>query len=187
MRRRRLLLLAAALVPATRPARADDAATFDRLRAGGLALLMRHAQTVPGTGDPPGFRLGDCSTQRNLDAAGRAQARAIGARLRAERVPVGRVLTSEWCRCRETAELMGVGPVEVAPAISSFFEDRSRRDEQTRAARALVAGWGGPGNLVLVTHQVNITALTGIFPEEGEVVALRPRPGGFDLVGRIAP
>src|SRR3712207_523458 len=104
MRRRPFLLLAAAcLVP--RGARADE--LLDRLRRGGLVMLMRHARTEPGTGDPPGFRHDDCSTQRNLDATGRAQARAIGERLRAERVPLGRVLTSRWCRCRETAELLG--------------------------------------------------------------------------------
>jgi phosphohistidine phosphatase SixA len=152
------LLLAS--LPA-RPAAAAPADLFGRLREGGLVLLLRHARTEPGTGDPPDFRLGDCSTQRSLDAAGRKQARAIGARLRVERVPVGRVLTSEWCRCRETAELMAVGPVEAAEAINSFFEERSRRDEQTRAARALAAAWGGPGNLVLVIPQVvNVTAFT---------------------------
>ncbi len=180
---RRAVALLLASLPA-RPAAAAPADLFERLRGGGLVLLLRHARTEPGTGDPPNFRLGDCSTQRNLDEAGRAQARAIGARLRAERIPVGRVLTSAWCRCRETAELMAVGPVEAAEAINSFFEERSRRDEQTRAARALAAAWGGPGNLVLVTHQVNVTALTGVFPASGEAVVATP---ALAVLGRLPP
>lgn len=182
---RRLALAWLAATPlAGRAADAQEPDLFERLRGGGLVLLLRHARTEPGTGDPPGFRLGDCSTQRNLDAGGREQARAIGARLRAERVQVGRVLHSQWCRCRETAELMGVGPVEPAEAINSFFEDRSRRDEQTRAARALAAGWGGPGTLVLVTHQVNVTALTGVFPASGEAVVATP---ALEVLGRLPP
>lgn len=182
--RRTVAVLLASLPAASPAAAAAPADLFDRLRGGGLILLLRHARTEPGTGDPPEFRLGDCSTQRNLDAAGREQARAIGARLRAERVPVGRVLTSAWCRCRETAELMAVGPVEPAEAINSFFDDRSRREEQTRAARALAAGWGGPGNLVLVTHQVNVTALTGVYPASGEAVVATP---ALEVLGRLPP
>jgi hypothetical protein len=79
---------------------------------------------------------------------------------------------------------MAVGPVEAAEAINSFFEERSRRDEQTRAARALAAAWGGPGNLVLVTHQVNVTALTGVFPASGEAVVATP---ALAVLGRLPP
>lgn len=170
MRRRHLLLPLAALALA-RPAVAAEA-LLERLRGGGLVLLLRHARTVPGTGDPPGFRLGDCATQRNLSEAGRAQARAIGARLRAERVPVGAVRTSAWCRCRETAELLGLGPVAHLEALDSFFADRSRAERHRAGILAFARGWRGPGNAVLVTHQVNITAATGVFPASGEMVAV---------------
>lgn len=173
--------LALLLLPATAAATPE---IYERLRRGGLVLLMRHARTDPGTGDPPNFRLDDCSTQRNLDAAGRRQAQAIGDRLRAERVPVDRILTSRWCRCRETAELLGLGTVEPAPAIDSFFEDRVRRDEQTRAARELAAAWTGPGNLVMVTHQVNVTALTSVFPASGAAVVTTP---SLEVLGRLPP
>lgn len=173
--------LALLLLPAAAAATPE---LYERLRRGGLVLVMRHARTEPGTGDPPNFRLDDCSTQRNLDAAGRGQARAIGDRLRAERVPVDRILTSRWCRCRETAELLGLGAVEPAPAIDSFFEDRARRDEQTRAARELAAAWAGPGNLVMVTHQVNVTALTGVFPASGAAVVTTP---SLEVLGRLPP
>jgi phosphohistidine phosphatase SixA len=174
MRRRDLLLSAVMGSIAVRPAVADE--PWGRLRAGGLVMLMRHARTEPGTGDPPGFRHDDCATQRNLDAAGRAQARAIGERLRAERVPVDRVLTSRWCRCRETATLLGFGPAEPFPPLDSFFADRSRREAQRQGILAFVRDWGGPGNAMLVTHQVNISAATGIFPSPGEIVVLTPGP-----------
>ncbi len=175
MRRRGVLAATAAGFLATRgTARADDDALFDRLRAGGLVLLVRHAQTEPGTGDPPGFRLDDCATQRNLGEPGRAQARAIGARLRAERVPVGAVRTSAWCRCRETAALLDLGPVEHLQPLDSFFEDRSQRERHLVGMLAFVRAWRGPGNAVLVTHQVNVTAVTGVFPRSGEIVAVTP-------------
>ena len=118
---------------------------LDQLREGGFVLLLRHAQTVPGTGDPPGFTLDDCATQRNLSDEGREQARRIGARLRKERVPVGRVLTSAWCRCRETARLLELGPVEHLQPLDSFFEQRSQRSppphRHARLHRDLARPW----------------------------------------------
>jgi broad specificity phosphatase PhoE len=180
--RRRAILLGAALAALARPGRAD--ATLDRLRAGGLVMLMRHARTVPGTGDPPGFRLDDCATQRNLSEDGREQARRIGSRLREERVPVGAVRTSAWCRCRETAELLGVGPVERLPPLDSFFEDRSQRDRHRAGILAFMAAWTGPGNAMLVTHQVNITAVSGVFPGSGEIVVMTAGTS-TEIVGRL--
>src|SRR5262245_66414487 len=78
---------------------AADEALWDLLRAGGRIVLMRHATTTPGVGDPPGFRAGDCPTQRNLTDAGRDEARRVGAAFRARGIPIGRVLSSQWCRC----------------------------------------------------------------------------------------
>jgi broad specificity phosphatase PhoE len=168
--RRRTVLFGAAIAVVPRPSLAD--ATLDGLRAGGLIMLMRHAQTVPGTGDPPGFRLDDCSTQRNLSEDGRAQARRVGDRLRAEQIPVDRVLTSAWCRCRETAELLDLGPVERLPPLDSFFEDRSQRERHRAGMLEFIAGWTGPGNALLVTHQVNITAFAGGSVASGELVIM---------------
>lgn len=170
MRRRALLFAALAATAAGRSARADE--LFARLRAGGLVLLMRHARTVPGTGDPPDFRLDDCSTQRNLSEDGRAQARRVGDRLRAERIPVDRVLTSAWCRCRETAELLALGPVERLQPLDSFFEDRSQRERHRAGMLEFMAGWTGPGNALLVTHQVNVTAVSGGSVASGELVIM---------------
>jgi len=149
--------------------------------------MLRHASTEPGLGDPPGFRLDDCATQRNLSEAGRAEARRIGAAFVRRAVPVARVLSSRWCRCVETARL-AFGRVEAWSPLDSFFDDRSREPQQTRAVRTLIAEPFTGGNLILVTHQVNITALTGIVPGTGEMVVLSPEPGGrFTIVGRLGP
>jgi len=131
--------------------------------------------------------LGDCRTQRNLDADGRDQARRIGERLRREQVAVGAVWSSQWCRTRETAELMKLGPVREVPAFNSFFGDRAAEPAQTAAARELLLGWRGPGALVVSSHQLNIIALTGVAPASGEGVVLRLEAGRLELVGRLAP
>lgn len=139
----------------------------------GDVLLMRHA-LAPGGGDPPGLVLGDCSTQRKLSDEGRAQARAIGERLRALPVPVTALWASPWCRTQETARLaFPTLPLQTQPAFGSFFAEREREAAQTRVARRLLDGWRGPGLLLVVTHQVNITALTEVFPASGEVVQWR--------------
>ena len=145
---------------------------------------MRHAQTVPGPGDPPGFRLDDCGTQRNLSEDGREQARRIGARLREERVPIGAVRTSAWCRCRETAALLHLGPVERLQPLDSFFEDRSQRDSHRAGILAFMAAWTGPGNAMLVTHQVNVTAVSGVAPASGEIVVMTSGAEP-EVVGRL--
>ena len=167
---KRLVLLALLLWPAA--ARADIAALTAALEAPGTHAIMRHA-LAPGTGDPADFRLGDCSVQRNLDEAGREQARRIGAAMRKAGIAFDTVLTSEWCRCRETAELLGLGPVEALPALNSFFRNRDREAEQMAELRRHLASLPAQTRVLLVTHQVNVTALTGTFPSSGEVLAFR--------------
>lgn len=147
--------------------------------------IMRHA-IAPGGGDPAGFRLDDCSTQRNLDARGREQARRIGAAVRASGVRIDRVLSSQWCRCLETAELLGLGAVEEMPSLNSFFGDRSSGPEQTARTRAFLREMADDETLFLVTHQVNITALTDVFPSSGEVLVLRiGEDGAASVLDRI--
>ncbi len=187
--RRRLLVGALALAGVAAAARAAEPADagFEALR-GPAVVLLRHAD-APGIGDPPGFRLGDCKTQRNLDAAGQAQARRLGERFRVHRIDVGEVLASQWCRTHETAELAFPGRVRDDVDFNSFFDDGGREAAQTARALDTLARWRGPGVLVVVTHQVNITALTGIVPASGEGVVVRPRPGGagLDVVARLRP
>jgi broad specificity phosphatase PhoE len=149
----------------------SGAQDWGRLAQGGLVVLIRHAP-APGFGDPPGFRLDDCSTQRNLSEEGRAQARSLGEAFRRRAVPVEKVYSSQWCRCRDTAQL-AFGAFQEHPALNSFFEQPERMASQTEDLRALLLQLRPRrGNLVMVTHQVNITALTGVVPSQGELVAV---------------
>jgi len=153
---------------------APAAGFWDLLRAGGCVVLMRHAVTVAGVGDPPGFRLDDCSSQRNLSEAGRQQARALGEAFQRERVQLAEVRSSAWCRCVDTAQL-AFGRHTVWAPLNSFFQVGDRA-AQTRAVLQGVAGLKAPANWMLVTHQVNMTALTGEFPASGEVFVTRFDP-----------
>lgn len=167
---------------------ASAAASALEIREGDI-VLYRHA-LAPGGGDPPGFKLGDCSTQRNLSEAGREQARRIGQALRAQlgAVKVGAVWSSPWCRTLETARLAFPGAaVQPEAAFASFFEQPDREAAALAAAREQLAAWRGPGVLVVVTHQVNITGLSGIFPSSGEGVVLRGAQGSLAVQGRLAP
>jgi broad specificity phosphatase PhoE len=181
------LAVALAAIGATPDALVVGDAVWKLLGRGGHVVLVRHASTEAGLGDPPGFRLGDCATQRNLSEAGREEARRLGEAFRARDIPVGRVLSSRWCRCIDTARL-AFGRAEGWPPLDSFFDDRSREPGQTAAVRRLVAERPAEGNLVLVTHNVNITALAGISPAPGELVVLTPREDGtFTVTGRLRP
>ena len=153
---------------------------WQTLRTGrGYAVLLRHA-LAPGTGDPAGFRLGDCSTQRNLSAEGRRQAVAIGAQWRRERMPVARVLTSRWCRARDTARLLAVGKVRSYAALDSSFtvSDAIAERRADRVRERLMRHRGKLGVLVLVGHQVNITDITGFVPSSGQGVVVQARTDG---------
>jgi broad specificity phosphatase PhoE len=155
------------------------------LREGGQVVLLRHARTDPGVGDPPGFRLEECATQRNLDAGGRAQARRLGDAFRARGVPVGEVLSSPWCRCLETGRL-AFGRAEPWPALNSKFADASRAEAQARAVHERASRRPASGNLLLISHGTNIVAWTGVYPGQGEMVILTPGGSrGFTVAGRL--
>ena len=156
----------------------SHAETLSLLREPGHVAILRHAH-APGVGDPPGMALDDCTTQRNLDARGRAQAIAFGEKLRRAGVTEARVFTSQWCRCRETAKLLAVGEVRELPALNSFFEAPEAKETRMRDLRAFLAGLPRDGGaVILVTHQVTITALTGYFPRSGEGLILKLEAGG---------
>lgn len=148
-------------------------------------VLFRHA-IAPGTGDPANFQLDDCSTQRNLSDAGRQQAKEIGEAFRDRNIPVIKVLSSQWCRCLETAELMDVAPVEPFPQLNSFFQDRSTAESQTAQIKNYItANESTSGVVVMVTHQVNITALSNIFPQSGSAVVIQSNDGQLNILGQI--
>jgi phosphohistidine phosphatase SixA len=179
----RRALLAAMLALAT-PARAGEGMAL--LADGAHLGIMRHA-IAPGTGDPPGFRLDACETQRNLSEEGRAQARRIGDRLRAAGIGGARAFTSQWCRARDTAALLGFGPAEDLPALNSFFAERGAGPARTAALRAWIAAARLDRPLLLVSHQVNITALADVVPVPGEIVLLRRTGAGLAVAGRVPP
>jgi phosphohistidine phosphatase SixA len=167
------------------PAWADDA-LWGLLRQGGQVVLIRHAVTDPGVGDPPGFDLDDCRTQRNLSAAGRAEAQRLGASLRAHGVPIARVLASPWCRTLETARIALGVDAQKEPALSNLFEHGHNRDRQAAEFRRLVAAAPRQGNLILVTHGSTTLAFTGVSPATAEMVIVTPeRDGQFKVAGRI--
>ena len=156
------------------------------LKAGGQSILVRHALTTPGVGDPPDMRLDDCASQRNLTESGRAHARRLGEAFRARGIPVDRLLTSPWCRCVETARLAW-GPAEVWTPLGNLFGRSERQAEQVREMRTLVSERRAGGNLLLVSHGSTIVALTGVSPDPAEMVIVTPQGGGrFAVAGRLA-
>jgi len=168
---------------------ADDSnAAWTALVKGGHVAVIRHGNAPPGYGgDPPGMRLDDCKTQRNLDDIGREQARALGETFRRHGVRVDRILSSPMCRCKETGELMGIGAVETSFALLPDFGPSPIRFLELKQ---VVSSWRGPGTLVLVTHALTVRPLTGFLPDQAETVVLQPapeNPRGGNLVGRIAP
>jgi phosphohistidine phosphatase SixA len=177
-------LLALLLVFPASAQSGSEAALWAALASGGHCALMRHA-LAPGSGDPAGFRLDDCATQRTLSAAGREQARALGERFRKNGAADVAVFSSLWCRCLETARLLDLGAVTPLRALNSFFRDPSREAAQTAALRHLIHERAGGKSLVLVTHQVNITALTGVFPQSGEIVVVHPEGDDIRVIGRM--
>lgn len=150
-------------------------------------ILFRHA-LAPGYSDPPSFELDDCSTQRNLSEEGRQQARFIGEELKKQAIPITRVLSSQWCRCLETAELMNVGEVEPYSPLNSFFTTPEKAETQTNQLREfLLSNQEETGVIVMVSHQVNIYALTEISPGSGEAVILQVNRdlGKIEVLGRF--
>jgi len=132
------------------------------------------------------LRLGDCATQRNLSEGGRAQAVEIGDFLRRSGFERVRLVSSQWCRCMDTAELLALGPVEELSSLNSLVSYPRDRDEMTNATREWILGQDLSEPLLLVTHQVNIGALVGARPDEGEIVVVRPTgDGSLDVVGTI--
>lgn len=148
---------------------ADDPAAL--LRQGGCVLLMRHAQTEPGIGDPPGFKLGVCSTQRNLSVAGKKSALRMGEWFKARGLQPQAVLTSAWCRCVDTANL-AFGKSQLWAPLNSVFGDRLPLPDQTAALRQALAQLPTGQFQVWVSHQTNVTALVGQFLAMGEGVVL---------------
>lgn len=195
---RRRVIVASALTGAGVPwlSRATAAVgtdVIDALRRGGVVAAFRHAQ-APGTFDPPGFRLGECSTQRNLGDAGRVQARQLGDWFRAQKLAPRRVRSSPWCRCIDTARLaFGAGTptaIEIEPwdALGSTLDGASVPERQVRAMRRALAELPAGGFEVWVSHQSTIGQLVGESTSSGEGLLLRAKPDGqAQVLARLQP
>jgi phosphohistidine phosphatase SixA len=164
------LLVGVLLLQLAAGSTAAELAQWERFKRGQYVLLIRHA-LAPGNGDPTRFLLDDCTTQRNLDDTGRAQARRIGKYLKVQGVKAARVLSSQWCRCLETARLLEAGPVAELAALNSFYELPQTRAPNLRALKAFLVELPSQGRpVILVTHYVTIAATTGQHVGSGEGV-----------------
>ena len=184
-----ITVLALTLIPHN--ASAKSLAVWDTLQGTnpkGYVLLMRHA-LAPGVGDPKNFRVGDCSTQRNLNDEGRQDAREIGQWLKRREVRIFRVESSRWCRAKETAELLGVGRVRLNKNLDSLFQDDDAlKDPQTANIRKrIVSHRNTSGLLVFVGHFVNFSAAVGVGLESGEGVLVRANAQGQIKVMGYSP
>jgi broad specificity phosphatase PhoE len=158
-------------------------ALWTLLKGGGQVVFIRHAITTPGVGDPPGFKLDDCATQRNLTDEGRGHAKRIGQAFKERKIPVERLLSSPWCRCIETSRL-AFGEPELSTALSNLFGRSENNAKQVEQMKALVKP--GKGNAILVSHGSTIVALTGVSPGTGEMVIVTPQGNGkFAVAGRL--
>ena len=159
------------------------------LQDGQHVLLMRHAD-APGFGDPAGYVITQCATQRNLDDYGKKQAQAIGVWLTNQGIQKADVFSSPWCRCLDTANLLKKGPVKIEPSLGSFFDEMSLEKIQTKALRAFIKdelAKQSKAPLILVTHHVNIEAYTGKVVGVGDMVLVRVNKNGEYLSHTIYP
>lgn len=188
MRTRREFLGAALALAAAPRALAVEPPGWDLLRKGGLVFLMRHAATTVAGADPKGFRLGECKTQLNLSDEGRAQARRAGQLIADQKVPIARVYTSPWCRCRETG-ILAFGRAEDWEPLGTFFYEPAHEQDFTQRVKGRIGNYSSRemgGNIVMITHNTNIASLTRLSVAPGEIVVLRPDGCcGFKVVERL--
>jgi phosphohistidine phosphatase SixA len=142
-----------------------------------IVLLMRHGD-APGREEHGKLTLSDCSTQRNLSAQGRVEAREMGAIIRAQTFNVRAVISSRWCRTLETAEMLGLSQVKPEPAFDNLDFNKARAAELLVAERKIIREWNGPGVLLVVTHSSNIKALTGMALVTGSMIIADPDHDG---------
>jgi phosphohistidine phosphatase SixA len=158
---------------------------WDAFKSGNHIILIRHA-FAPGFSDPENFNVKDCTTQRNLNNTGRNQARRIGDLFRMQGIQNARIYSSQWCRCLETAKLLKLGNVKILKSLNSFFEHLERKEKQTTATRKWIRNTSLDTPTVLVTHLVNITALTNNSISSGELVFVkRTSKGKLVSIGSI--
>lgn len=168
----------------------DSDAAWRALAGDGAVALIRHARAPGPSPDPPGFRIEDCATQRNLSAEGRAQATRLGEIWRAKGAKLGKLLSSPWCRCRDTVRLMGLGEPAIENALWNLLQGPPDRDAKVAQLQSIVRAWRGPGTLAMATHGITMRAVGLPDPGEGGIAVVVPdaaAPQGYRLVGTIPP
>jgi len=140
-------------------------------------VFMRHA-LAPGFGDPVGFELGDCSTQRNLDANGKSQAQLIGKELLNSGIHFSEILSSEWCRCKETTSLLDIGKWRVFSGLNSFFQDYADKKETLNNLNRKLTQIED-GVTLMISHQIVIRTITGSNTRSGELVIFNSKTKAF--------
>ena len=164
--------------------KADSSAEIiNELKKGGHLIFIRHAY-APGTGDPNNFKINDCSTQRNLDIAGREQSKKIGDFFDQQEIPIDKVISSYWCRCKETASI-AFSDYITENFLNSFFSEKLRKnkDLQMKNLKSYVKNWDKKKNLIFVTHYVVILEALNYAPSSGEIVV---SDANFKLIGTIS-
>ena len=156
--------------------------TLDALQKGGNLIFIRHAY-APGGGDPNNFNINDCSTQRNLSELGREQSKKIGTFFVSNKIPIDLVISSEWCRCKETA-LIAFNEFKTKNFLNSFFSNKFAKNKakQIKSLKTFVNNWNSDKNLVLVTHYVVISTLLDYAPDSGEIVI---SDKNFKIIGNV--
>jgi len=166
-----------------------NAALTDDLKDGQHVLLMRHAD-APGYGDPAGYVIGQCPTQRNLGDYGKKQAKAVGSWLRRQGVSKAQIFSSPWCRCSDTAQLLDLGSVRMEASLGSFFDDMSLEKKQTKELEQLIKSELDKQSklpIILVTHHVNIRTFMGKNVSQGDMVLVRVNKNGEYISHVIYP
>lgn len=161
-------------------------AAAQRLRSKGYVVMMRHAQTVPGIGDPEHFKLDDCATQRNLSDEGRDQARKLASAFKRAGIRFDFVRSSQWCRCRETARIV-FGSDEVWPVLNSTFRNRAEQPDRAKKITEFAQQLSSSHNAILVTHQLMIAPFVGTGVDSSELIAFRFEGGQLKPQFRLQP
>ena len=148
----------------------NEVQVLENLKKGGNLIFIRHAY-APGGGDPDNFDIADCSTQRNLSNSGKEQSKKIGIFFEQNQIPVDQVISSEWCRCKETAQI-AFNKFETKNFLNSFFSEKfaKNKKKQIKELKKYIQNWSGKKNLVLVTHYVVISEALNYAPSSGEIV-----------------
>ncbi len=155
---------------------------ISKLQDGGKIIIIRHAY-APGSGDPDNFLINDCSTQRNLNKIGIQQSKRIGNFFKKNKIPIEIVLSSEWCRCKDTA-LYAFHDFKTISFLNSFYDNKFLKNKvkQMNELKEYITKWKADKNLILITHYVVINELLNISSNSGEMIIFDQK---FNVIGKL--